>query len=143
MDHWGNNKSVYADTSRMANQRFKSIQIQHLGLHYVVPEAEMDQLLEPPPAPSDQEPWPFEIFELPQRSELTVGYLVRHHRTAKGLKVRGLARQVQRDHKHILRIEKGQIRKPEVELLRALAEALGPKFRRGLEMLGISLDEPT
>jgi hypothetical protein len=55
------------------------------------------------------------------------------------MKVRQLARLVERDHKHILKLEAGTIREPETSVLQDLAEQLGPKFKRGLQLLGYEI----
>jgi hypothetical protein len=145
-DQWGIAMRPAADKPFMKLEDLQKVDIAQLGPHYLVPEEIMKQLIADNAsneANATVQPnnfdWVFEILEIPQRGSLSVSFLLKHHRVAHDMKVRQLARLVERDHKHILKLEAGTIREPETSVLQDLAEQLGPKFKRGLQLLGYEI----
>ncbi|MBN8535793.1 MAG: helix-turn-helix domain-containing protein [Deltaproteobacteria bacterium] len=136
-----------ADKRLMKLEDLQKVEVAQSGPHYLVPEALMKQLVSEAGAgsggPSDKInglDWVFNILEIPQRGSLSVSFLLKHHRIAHDMKVRQLARLVDRDHKHILKLEAGKIREPEISVLQDLVKQLGPKFKLGLQLLGYELE---
>ena len=114
---------------------FEKVKISKGGNHYLVSEPDLKRLTQKQPV-SKESNWVFDVFEVPELEQLKIGFLVKHHREAQRIKVRQLARLIKKDHKHILKIESGEIAVPEIETLKLLARELGPKFRKGLQLLG-------
>jgi hypothetical protein len=146
-DQWGIAVCPAADKPFMKLEDLQKVEVAQSGPHYLVPEELMKQLMADTASNNDSatvQPnnldWVFEILEIPQRGSLSVSFLLKHHRIAHDMKVRQLARLVDRDHKHILKLEAGKIREPEITVLKDLAEQLGPKFKLGLQLLGYEIE---
>ncbi len=108
------------------NPAYQSIDIPISGTFILVPESEFVRI-------SDAiERTRFMSLPLPE--ELSVGFLLRHHREAKGFTQERLSELSEVGQKHISNIEK-QITEPRWKTLEKLFSHLDPKFEAGVRYI--------
>ena len=117
----------------MQKEDFPLVETKKPGRYRLIEEEALEKLLEGQAA---------QVLNFPSKKDLTLGYLVRNYREAKGWTQGDLANLIAIHPQSVAKLEGDRLKtKPERSTLAALSKSFGPRFIAALKFIGFQNEE--